>query len=79
MAAETNALAFTDDARARALLQVLVSSEQELKLKPDHEAGFLPRVDAVLRQALAGGLDQRRYAALYTIRKWRMDQEAAGI
>ncbi len=76
MAQNSNALAFTDDARSRALLQVLVSSEQELKLKPDYAAGFLPRVDAVLRSALWGGLDQRRYAALYTIRKWRMDQEA---
>jgi hypothetical protein len=75
---DVNALAWSDDDRARALLQVLVSSEQELRIKPDYAAGFVPRVDAVLRKALAGGLDQRRYAVMFTVRKHRLDQDAAG-
>ncbi len=74
-AAQVNALAWNDGDRARALLQVLTSSEQELRIKPDYAAGFLGRVDAVMRAALAGGLDQRKYAALWIIRK---SQDAPG-
>jgi hypothetical protein len=59
----------TDFDRAKALACILKHAEQELQISPDPRGNLQERIDAVLRRALSGGLEPRRYAALYIVRK----------
>ena len=80
MTQPTNALAnpdypVTDDMRARAILTVLDGSERALEIVPPDGASLQDRIDACLRRALAGGLDSRRYSALWLLRRSRAFDE----
>jgi hypothetical protein len=72
----------TDFDRAKALACVLKHAEQQLQISPDPRRNLQERIDAVLRRALSGGLEPRRYAALYVVRKAglrSMESPSSGI
>jgi hypothetical protein len=66
----------TDMDRGKALAIVLADSERELGIPHDRGASFLDRIDAVLKRALGGNLEPRKYAALYIVRKANLHHES---
>jgi hypothetical protein len=68
----------TDMDRAHALMMVLGDSERQLHLSIGPDVGLDERIDMILRRALAGGLDERRYAALWLVRKIALRIEIPG-
>jgi hypothetical protein len=64
--------AITDQDRVSAIVQILCSAEIQLGISRDTSASVKDRIDAVLRRAIKGGLEPRKYAALYIVRKAAM-------
>lgn len=72
MSPVVNALAgdTADRTRARAIELLIVDSERQLRIGVQPDVHFLRRMDTILSRALSGGLDSRRYHAVYTIRRY---------